>query len=61
MRLPCVRFTVRRLVEAMAIIVVSDLAFLAGYYGFLGLAYETVVMSHWTPYDDPGYMATGGQ
>jgi hypothetical protein len=34
----------------------SDLAFLAGYYGFLRLAYQTVVMSHWTPYGDPGFL-----
>jgi hypothetical protein len=38
------------------IIGASDLAFLAGYYGFLRLAYQTVVMSHWTPYGDPGYL-----
>ena len=45
---------------AGVVIGLSDIAFLTGYYGYLKVAYETVVMSHWTPYDDPGYMATGG-
>jgi hypothetical protein len=44
---------------AATIIGLSDLAFLAGYYGFLRIAYEVVVMSHWTPYRDPGYMGLG--
>lgn len=44
---------------ASAVIGLSDLAFLAGYYGFMRLAYQTVVMSHWSPYDDPGYMVVG--
>ncbi len=41
---------------AVLIIGSSDLAFLAGYFGFMRLAYHTVVMSHWSPYDDPGFM-----
>ncbi len=41
---------------AVLIIGSSDLAFLAGYYGFLRLAYQTVVMSHWMPYGDPGFL-----
>lgn len=44
---------------AAAVLGLADLAFLAGYFGFLRLAYQTVVMSHWTPYDDPGYQAAG--
>ncbi len=44
---------------AAAVLGLADLAFLAGYFGFLRLAYQTVVMSHWTPYDDPGYQVTG--
>jgi hypothetical protein len=44
---------------ALAIIGLSDLAFLAGYYGFLRVAYEAVVWSHWTPYDDRNYMGIG--
>lgn len=44
---------------AAAVIGLSDLAFLAGYYGYLRLAYQTVLMSHWTPYVDPCYQATG--
>lgn len=44
---------------AAATIGLSDLAFLAGYLGFLRAAYETVVASHWTPYDDGGYQLTG--
>jgi hypothetical protein len=39
--------------------VFSDFAFLIGYYGYLRFAYYTDVRSHWTPYRDPGYMATG--
>jgi hypothetical protein len=45
---------------AMVIIGLSDIAFLIGYYGFLRIAFEMVVRSHWTPYDDIDYMATGG-
>jgi hypothetical protein len=44
---------------AATIIGLSDFAFLAGYYGFLKVAYEAVVMSHWTPYDDPNYIGIG--
>jgi hypothetical protein len=45
---------------AAVVIGLSDIAFLTGYYGYLKIAYEIVVTDHWTPYDDPGYMATGG-
>jgi hypothetical protein len=44
---------------ASAVIGLSDIAFLIGYYGYLKLAHETVVRSHWTPDRDPSYMATG--
>jgi hypothetical protein len=45
---------------AAAIVGLSDVAFLAGYYGYLKIASEAVVRSHWTPYKDSGHMATGG-
>ena len=44
---------------AVSVIGLSDIAFLAGYCGFLKVAYETVVVSHWTPYNDSGYMGIG--
>jgi hypothetical protein len=37
----------------------SDVAFLSGYYGFLKLANELILCTHWTPDDDPIYMGTG--
>jgi hypothetical protein len=43
---------------AVAIIGVSDLAFLTGYYGFMRII-NLHLWSHWTPYRDPGYMAIG--
>jgi hypothetical protein len=46
-------------IVAAVIIGLSDVAFLAGYYGYLRVADKTVRMSHWTPYHDPGYMSTG--
>jgi hypothetical protein len=45
---------------ALVVVGLSDLAFLIGYYGFLYAAYGIVVMSHWSPYGDPDYIATGG-
>lgn len=45
---------------AAVVIGLSDIGFLTGYYGFMKIAYNIVVMSHWTPYDDAGFMATGG-
>jgi hypothetical protein len=45
---------------AMVVVGLSDLAFLIGYYGFLNGANATVRMSHWSPYIDPAYIATGG-
>ncbi|MHC5539025.1 hypothetical protein ACYOEI_12475 [Singulisphaera rosea] len=45
---------------AILILGLSDLAFLIGYFGFLKIASEVVVSSHWTPYADAGYMLTGG-
>jgi hypothetical protein len=45
---------------AAIIIGLSDLAFLAGYYGFLRMAFEVIVVSHWSPYGDPEYMCMGG-
>jgi hypothetical protein len=45
---------------AAVVIGLSDIAFLTGYYGYLKIAVQIVVTSHWTPYHDPGHMATGG-
>ncbi|WP_406694587.1 hypothetical protein V5E97_26305 [Singulisphaera sp. Ch08] len=44
---------------SVSVIGFSDIAFLIGYYGFMKIAYKAVVMSHWTPYNDSGFMATG--
>jgi hypothetical protein len=45
---------------AAVVIGFSDIAFLTGYHGCLKIAYQVNARTHWTPYDDPGYMATGG-
>ena len=45
---------------ATVVIGLSVIAFLIGYYGYLKIAFETTVWSHWTPYNDPGSMVTGG-
>jgi hypothetical protein len=44
---------------AVLVIGLSDMAFLSAYYGFLKLANELILCSHWSPYDDPIYMGTG--
>jgi hypothetical protein len=44
---------------ALLVIGLSDMAFIAGYYGFLKVVSEVVVESHWTSYYDPVYMVTG--
>ena len=44
---------------AASVIGISDLAFLSGYYGYLELVEASVIMTHWTPYNDPGHMTTG--
>lgn len=43
----------------MVVIGSSDIAFLIGYFGLLKIADKTVTSSHWTPYNDPVFMATG--
>jgi hypothetical protein len=44
---------------AATVIGLSDIGFLAGYYGYLKVIDETVWMSHWTPYNDAKFMGTG--
>jgi hypothetical protein len=44
---------------AFAIIGLSDLAFLVGYYGYLKVADEIVITSHMSPSSTEGYMAIG--
>jgi len=43
-----------------SVVGLSDIALLIGYFGSLKIADGLVVMSHWTPYGDPGFMAAGG-
>jgi hypothetical protein len=44
---------------AAAFIGLSDLAFLAGYYGYMEYSESTDRTCHWTPYRESDYVATG--
>ena len=44
---------------AIFVIGLSDLAFLIGYFGYLGLANRSIRISHWTPYMDPLHITAG--
>src|SRR3954468_21518681 len=44
---------------AAAVIGLSDLAFLAGYFGNMEIADIRSMSAHWTSYEEPDYVATG--
>jgi hypothetical protein len=49
------RIALNAMVVAVLVIGLSDLAFLAGYFGYMRLF--PPISSHWTQYDDPRWMA----